>query len=107
MRKPASGPSVSAMAMTRLSSTTGDPVRRASSPYGAAICVQSQGVSASGLPFDEPQPPVRTARDPRCDRVRRPICSQDPGQSHAKEVGAVEISGVLVGAEKSVTWPPL
>jgi hypothetical protein len=39
MRRPTSGPSVSATAMARLSSTTGEAVRRASS------APQSRGVS--------------------------------------------------------------
>jgi len=46
LRRPASGPSVSATAMARFSSTTGEPVRRASSSYNAAICAQSHGISA-------------------------------------------------------------
>ena len=37
------GPSASATATARLSSTTGEPVSRASSPYSAAICGQSRG----------------------------------------------------------------
>src|SRR5262249_42292359 len=34
------------MAMARLSSATGEPVRRVSSPYSAAVCAQSHGISA-------------------------------------------------------------
>jgi hypothetical protein len=41
-------PWVSAMAIARLSSATGGPVRRVSSPYSAAICGRERGLRGSG-----------------------------------------------------------
>ena len=90
-RSPASGPSVSAMAMARSSSTTGEPARRESSAYSSATCSRRRTSRCAGrLPPPAgrrarrrpARAPARDRRVPRRSR-RRPRAT-GPGRRSAR-----------------------